>query len=381
MMEELNQNVIEAVVEVIRRANRSARSDRILREVLKQRHAWPAESRRVVAGAVFAYYRWQGWLVATDDLARQIRRAWELTQRNAVRPNNIPVEELRRRAIPDWIHQYMSVPDAWLAALQQEPLIWLRIRPDHDQAARAALGDDRLTRQDIFPHCCGYSGDEDLYRTPSFLAGLFEIQDLNSQVVGHLCQPCASQTWWDACAGEGGKTMLLADLMENRGLIWASDRADWRLARLRRRAARAGVFNYRAAQWDGSPRLPTKTTFDGVLVDAPCSGVGTWHRNPQARWTLTAGDVRELAGEQRQLLDHAARAVKPGGRLIYSVCTLTHKETRDVAAAFHEAHGDFQAMAVVDPLHPQLKPASQHWFWPQDHGGNGMFVALWIRKK
>ncbi|MGC8000561.1 hypothetical protein ACP3XN_24520, partial [Salmonella enterica] len=83
--------------------------------------------------------------------------------------------------------------------------------------------------------------------------------------------------------------------MENSGLIWASDRAAWRLQKLKRRTARAKVFNYRVAMWDGGVKLPTKTKFDGVLVDAPCSGLGTWQRNPHARWTTTPGDVAELA--------------------------------------------------------------------------------------
>ena len=111
--------------------------------------------------------------------------------------------------------------------------------------------------------------------------------------------------------------------MANRGLIWASDRAEWRLQKLRRRAARAKVFNYRPARWDGGARLPTRTKFDGVLVDAPCSGLGTWQRNPHARWTTTVEDVRELAELQRRLLAHTAPSLKPGGRLIYAVCTLT----------------------------------------------------------
>jgi 16S rRNA (cytosine967-C5)-methyltransferase len=101
--------------------------------------------------------------------------------------------------------------------------------------------------------------------------------------------------------------------MSNEGLIWASDRAQWRLAKLKQlkqRAARAKMFNYRAALWDGGDHLPTRTLFDGVLVDAPCSGVGTWHRNPHARWTTTANDVLELAEIQKRLLAEAARAVK-----------------------------------------------------------------------
>src|SRR5690606_4715628 len=133
---------------------------------------------------------------------------------------------------------------------------------------------------------------------------------------------------------EGGKTLHLSALMQNKGLIWASDRAEWRLRSLKRRTGRAQVFNYRAAAWDGGPKLPTKTKFDGVLVDAPCSGVGTWQRNPHARWTTTENDVRELAEIQKRLLTNVAPNVKPGGKLIFAVCTLTRAETTEVVEQF-----------------------------------------------
>lgn len=165
--------------------------------------------------------------------------------------------------------------------------------------------------------------------------------------------------------------------MQNQGLIWATDRAAWRLARLKRRAARARVFNYRAAAWDGAARLPTKTKFDGVLVDAPCSGLGTWQRNPHARWTTTPEDIQELSRIQLDLLVHAAAAVKPGGKLIYAVCTLTFAETVEVAAAFQQRLPDWQPLSLINPFTPSQPPAPQWCFWPQHHGGNGMFVAAW----
>src|SRR6185436_472482 len=96
----------------------------------------------------------------------------------------------------------------------------------------------------------------------------------------------------------------------------------------------AKVFNYRAALWDGGERPPTKTKFDGVLVDAPCSGIGTWQRNPHARWTTSANDVRELAEIQCTLLMNVADSVKPGGKLIYSVCTMSRDETVRAAEFF-----------------------------------------------
>jgi len=171
----------------------------------------------------------------------------------------------------------------------------------------------------------------------------------------------------------------LSDLMENRGLIWASDRVAWRLARLKQRAARAGVFNYRGVAWDGGPRLPTKTKFDGVLVDAPCSGIGTWHRNPHARWTTTAEDVKELSDVQQRILRHAAAAVKPGGKLVYAACTLADLETTRVVEGFERQCGEFQRLAVRNPLAPGLTPGGLLSLWPQESGGNGMCVAAWVR--
>jgi 16S rRNA (cytosine967-C5)-methyltransferase len=196
-----------------------------------------------------------------------------------------------------------------------------------------------------------------------------------------MCNPRPGETWWDACAGEGGKTLLFSELMQNKGLIWVSDRAEWRLRLLKRRAARAGVFNYRIAAWKNDSTAPTKTKFDGVLLDAPCSGVGTWQRNPHARWTTTLQDVVELAAVQERLLGLVAANIKPGGRLVYSVCTLTRSETVGVADDFDKAFPDFEPLGVADPFKPEAPAKPRLTFWPQDFGGNGMFVAVWRRRE
>jgi len=226
-----------------------------------------------------------------------------------------------------------------------------------------------------------YFGKADLFRTPEFHSGEFELQDINSQAVGFVCAPEPRQTWWDACAGEGGKLLHLSDLMRNQGLIWASDRAEWRLRRLKRRTARARVFNYRAALWDGGPKLPTKGKFDGVLIDAPCSGTGTWQRNPHARWTLLPSDVKELKKVQLKLLTHAANAVKPGGKIIYSVCSLARSESSDVVEEFENLKLGFTPVQVRNPLADSASAVGTISLWPQDYEGNGMFIAAWIRDK
>ncbi|HTA30727.1 MAG TPA: RsmB/NOP family class I SAM-dependent RNA methyltransferase, partial [Candidatus Cybelea sp.] len=225
-----------------------------------------------------------------------------------------------------------------------------------------------------------YEGEEDLFRTPEFQAGEFELQDINSQVVGLICAAQPGETWWDACAGEGGKLLHLSDLMQNKGLIWASDRAEWRLQKLRRRTARAKAFNYRAVLWDGGTKLPTKTKFDGILVDAPCSGVGTWQRNPQGRWTTELSDVKELAEVQKRLLANAVAGLKAGGRLIYSVCTLTRSETVEVAEAITKQFAELKPLGLKDPFDASKPEKKLLWLWPQETGGNGMFICAWQKQ-
>jgi 16S rRNA (cytosine967-C5)-methyltransferase len=265
-----------------------------------------------------------------------------------------------------------------LLSLQTPPTLWLRAKRGTGKQLANSLG-DCVRGKDLLSDALEYHGDEDLFRSPEFHAGEFEVQDIASQVVGLLCAPQPGETWWDACAGEGGKLLHLSDLMENKGLIWASDRSERRLARLRQRAARAGAFNYRVAAWDGSAKLPTKTKFDGVLIDAPCSGVGTWQRNPHARWTTTLEDVRELAAIQQRLVSNAAAAVKPGGKLIYAVCTLTRAEAGAVADSCSRQLSGF-ALNPLPAWPSELPEASARiWIWPQTCRGNGMFVVAWKR--
>jgi 16S rRNA (cytosine967-C5)-methyltransferase len=275
----------------------------------------------------------------------------------------------------------MDVTDEWLLSLQREPKLWLRAKRGTAESLAKTLFAAEVSP--LLPEAILYRGEEDLFKTPEFHAGEFEIQDIASQIVGQLCAPQPGETWWDTCAGEGGKTLHISDLMQNKGMIWASDRAEWRLTKLKRRAGRAKVFNYRSAHWDGGAKLPTKTKFDGVLVDAPCSGIGTWQRNPQARWTTEPNDVRELSEIQKKLLTNVAPSVKPGGKLIFSVCTLSRAESTEVVENFNATQPDFEPL-IWDSIkfeERKVENASQVMVWPQDLNGNGMFIAGWRRKK
>jgi 16S rRNA (cytosine967-C5)-methyltransferase len=370
-----------AVVErVIGRASCDRPADGLLREELKAQRGFSREQGALASKVVFAWFRWRGWLDENEAIRDQAERALRLTKRFARDPKVFSDAELMERAVPEWVGTEIEVTPAWARTIQGEPRLWLRTKRAQGEVLAGRLGDCRVFEAAPMPDTLEYMGSEDLFRTPAFQEGEFELQDLSSQAVGVICGAQPGQTWWDACVGEGGKMLHLSELMENKGMIWASDRAAWRLQKLKRRAARARVFNYRAALWDGGPRLPSKTKFDGVLVDAPCSGIGTWQRNPHARWTTTIEDVRELAEIQKQLLAHAAPAVKAGGKLIYAVCTLARSETVDVAEEFGRRFTEFAPLPVSDPLNPAALTSSQIWCRPEQFGGSGMFVAAWIRR-
>jgi 16S rRNA (cytosine967-C5)-methyltransferase len=366
-------------IQIITASGREHPADAVLRQELKSQRNFLPEDARAIARTVFGYFRWRGWLDSTKSLETQVRKARELAANFAENPDSFSDASLVEHVAPAWLREVMEVFPAWARAIQSEPRLWLRARRGQGGALVERLGAAKLEKS-LLPDAVHYKGEEDLFRRPEFHSGEFEVQDIASQAVGWLCAPKPGETWWDACSGEGGKLLHLSDLMENKGLIWASDRAAWRLKNLKRRAARAKVFNYRAALWDGSAKLPTKTKFDGILLDAPCSGVGTWQRNPHARWTTTPQDVSELAEVQRRLLANVAAAVKPGGKLIYAVCTLTRDETTDVVEDFNTVQPGFEPLVLPENICGGLSTAATKTIWPQDLGGNGMFVAAWRRK-
>lgn len=380
-------SILNHAARILKLVQAGTPADQALRESLTQnRHFTAPAERRGISRAVFTYYRWWRWLDDNDSAQRQLAAALELQKRFDTNPAAFKPEALAAKVVPDWLRDEMdAVPSAWLAQLQREPALWIRAKAGTGAALAKKLG-HCLPSTEVrgqtpgtaaagqpgapapqSPDALHYTGLIDLYRTPEFQAGEFEIQDLASQLVGLAAAPKAGETWWDACAGEGGKTMHLSDLMRNKGLLWASDRSLRRLGKLKERAARAKVFNFRTAPWEGGARLPTKTKFDGILVDAPCTGIGTWQRNPHARWTTAPKDVHELAAVQAQLLDHAAGSLKSGGRLVYAVCTLTRAETTEVAAVFTAAH-------------PELEPISTQTLWPHELNANGMFIAQWKKR-
>jgi 16S rRNA (cytosine967-C5)-methyltransferase len=354
-------------------------ADKVLRDVFRESRDLDPAYRGEVAEAVFRYFRWLGWLPEEGgNIEARLNQARELAERFEKTPQTFSDAELRARSVPAWVWRQLKPDAGWCKVLQAPPTLWLRARRGQRGALASELG-DCVPGPEGLPDALAYTGKEDLFRTAAFMEGRVDIQDLSSQAVGLMCGVKPGQHWWDVCAGEGGKSVHLASMMGGRGVLWATDKAAWRLARLKTRAARAGIFNYQSAVWQSGDPVPFKVEMDGVLVDAPCSGLGTWQRNPHSRWTLRPEEVEELGVLQEKLLLEAAAKVKRGGRLVYSVCTLTRRETSEVVRAFEQGQPDFEPMDVQHPLEA-ARIGSRHWLKPWEEGGNGMFVAVWRRR-
>jgi 16S rRNA (cytosine967-C5)-methyltransferase len=217
-------------------------------------------------------------------------------------------------------------------------------------------------------------------QTHAWLSGLVEIQDEGSQLVAIACEAAPGLLAVDLCAGAGGKTLALAASMADHGQILACDTDRGRLQRLPQRLARAGVSIVEARLLDPGREAAALADVAGqadlVLVDAPCSGTGTWRRNPETRWRVTPERLERLTALQARLLDLAATLVKPGGALVYAVCSLLAEEGRDQADALSARSSlvsETLPIAAGRPAGPGLLLS------PARDGTDGFFVARWRR--
>ncbi|GAB2178303.1 RsmB/NOP family class I SAM-dependent RNA methyltransferase [Dongia sp. agr-C8] len=227
----------------------------------------------------------------------------------------------------------------------------------------------------------------------AFTSGLIEIQDEGSQLVAMMVDPRPGERIVDFCAGAGGKTLALAAMMENKGKLVAMDVLKGRIERSATRIRRAGINNVerRDLSSERDPWVKRHAGgYDRVLIDAPCSGAGTWRRNPDAKWRLKPSDLEELVDLQKRILDSAARLVKPGGRLVYATCSLFQEENADQVEAFLEANPDFTLVPAPKVWAEATKHLGLDTPYPGDgdmlvltpgqHGTDGFFVAVMERK-
>ncbi len=216
--------------------------------------------------------------------------------------------------------------------------------------------------------------------------GLFVVQDEASQLVALAAGATPGERVLDACAAPGGKTLGLTGDMDGRGLVVAADLRPRRLGLLQRTLRQAGAERVRLVRLDAAKPLPFGPVFDCVLLDAPCSGLGTIRRDPEIRWRRTAEDLPRLVEVQDAMLDRAAEAVRAGGRLVYATCSSEPEENEDRVEAFLERHPEFHVANPVDRaprgrlLAPVVNPAGHLRTWPFQHELEAFFAAVLVRR-
>jgi 16S rRNA (cytosine967-C5)-methyltransferase len=265
--------------------------------------------------------------------------------------------------------------------------VWLRANTLRAAAGEllARLGSERpqlaMTRSPLLDEALRVDGAGDLFATRAYGEGLFSSQDLGAQLIGRLVAPRAGEKLLDACAGVGGKSMHLAALTGGAATIDAADRSERKLELLSDHARRLGVSSVRTVLADlTDPSAPLGTGDDGVLLDAPCSGMGVLRRHPEAKWR--GGDASaELLELQRALLDAVAWRVAPGGRLVYSVCTFTDEEGPRQVEGFLAAHPEFGIEAPGEPpLGPLIDGSGALRTWPHRHDADAFYTVRLRRR-
>jgi 16S rRNA (cytosine967-C5)-methyltransferase len=298
--------------------------------------------------------------------------------------------------IPDWLEPYLEAVygdrlEKEMAGLNAPAPVDLRVNllKTDREGARRALAAEKVYAEPTPWSPVGLRLKErvPLSGLAAFKEGLVEVQDEGSQLAALLLGAKPGMRVVDFCAGAGGKTLAVAAAMKNRGKIIACDTAEWRLERSGQRLRRAGASNVerRALASERDPWVKRHArSFDRVLVDAPCLGIGSWRRNPDAKWRATPNDLAELQLRQHDILASAARLVKPGGRLAYVTCSLLVEENEAQAERFLAETPDFTlipiARAWLEAIGTPCRTTSDTLrLTPTQHGTDGFFVALFER--
>lgn len=378
------QAAIEVLDLVIAGAtNNGPPADRILAEWFRTRRFAGSGDRRAVRDLVYAAIRACGEVPASGRaamllLARSDPALAALFDGSRHAPS--PIRDGESVAVsgfaPAWLRAKLASSGiegaAALALVERAPL---DVRINTLRAGTADLPPGGVPTQ--APHGLRYPSGTALERSEAYLAGAIEVQDTGSQLACLAVGAKPGETVIDLCAGAGGKTLALAAAIDGRGELIAADVDRARLSRMAPRAERAGAATIRTvlldpgrehvalAEWQGRA--------DAVLVDAPCSGTGTWRRNPEARWRLTPEQLSRLAALQARLLDVAAGLVSPTGRLVYVTCSLLDEEGADQIDAFLARHSGWHAEA---PGIPAGTPRGKGLrLSPHSDATDGFFIA------
>lgn len=362
----IHRSTSEAVIQSLRLIFEDDRyADKVIEKVLKQNPRWGSRDRRFIAETTYDIVRWYRWFrelghaKATDFwkllgvwcvLSRVDLPPWEEFEKISVE-DILEGEKQRgysrkiRESIPDWLDELGEKElgaQRWekeLAALNDlAPVVLrantLKIKRDDLQKALNGEGTATVTLRD-YPDALVLSERQNIFGSPSFKGGLFEVQDAGSQTISPFLRVEPGMRVIDACAGAGGKSLHLAAIMKNKGRIIAMDTEDWKLQELQKRARRAGVSNLEAKLIESGKTVKRLAgSADRLLLDVPCSGLGVLKRNPDAKWKLSPDFISKVKDLQQHILRDYCDMLKPGGLMVYSTCSILPSENENQVQQF-----------------------------------------------
>jgi 16S rRNA (cytosine967-C5)-methyltransferase len=390
----LHRGTSEAVIQSLKlifEENRYA--DKVIEKVLKQNFRWGSRDRRFIAETTYDIVRWYRWFrelgqVKGNDFWKLLGvwcvlsgvdlPAWE--EFEGLNADAILEREKRtvysrkiRESIPDWLDELGEAElgsEAWqreLSALNELAPVVLRTntikttKPEL-QSHLEEEGVETVS-VDAYPDALVLAERQNIFGSPSFKDGLFEVQDAGSQAISPFLRIAPGMRVIDACAGAGGKTLHLAALMKNKGRIVAMDTEQWKLDELQKRARRAGVSNMEAKVIESGKTIKRlANSADRLLLDVPCSGLGVLKRNPDAKWKLSLDFINKIRDLQQHIIQDYCDMLKPGGLMVYSTCSILPSENENQVQQFLAARKDF---VLVEEKH--ILPSQ---------GFDGFYMAL-----
>lgn len=396
----LHRSTSEAVIQglqLIFEENRYA--DKVIEKILKQNSRWGARDRRFIAETTYDIVRWYRWFRELTQAKGtdywKLLGAWcilsdvelpDWEEFKDISAADVREREKRtmysrkiRESVPDWLDELGEKElsekkwETELHALNEEAPVVLRVNTlkIQKEALQAMLQEENIETVAVenFPDAIVLAERQNIFTTPAFKEGLFEVQDAGSQVISTFLRIAPGMRVVDACAGAGGKTLHLASLMKNKGRIVAMDTEQWKLDELQKRARRAGVSNIEARLIESGKTIKRLAgSADRLLLDVPCSGLGVLKRNPDAKWKLSIAFIDKVKELQQHILNDYCDMLKVGGMMVYSTCSILPSENQHQVRDFMAAKND--AFKLVEEKH----------IFPSE-GFDGFYMALLEKMK
>jgi 16S rRNA (cytosine967-C5)-methyltransferase len=393
----IHKNLVAAVVETLNEIFVNQRyADKAIERTLQSNKKWGSRDRAFIAENTYEMVRW--WRLITEignvkeydkEGLWKIFGTWWAYDGNELPDweefRSIKVNELKNRyeklksirkineSIPDWLDELgmTELPGRWekeLQALNFPAEVVLRtntIKTTRDQLFHILHKEGIETRKDdLYPDALILDKRQNVFSSPSFKSGLFEVQDASSQLVGAALSVEPGMRVVDACAGGGGKALHMAALMKNKGRIVAMDTEAWKLENLKKRAARAGISIIETKLIESSKTIKRMyDSADRLLLDVPCSGIGVIRRNPDTKWKLKQEFIDSIKATQQEIIQHYAPIIKKDGQLVYSTCSILPSENTEQVKKFISGKPDSFVLQ------------NEQKVFPSESGFDGFYIA------